>query len=104
MLAVAHYQSLPRTKWFVDGPAPPQVQPPRTGRAVIIPFPVVKRRDFIFDAAHTHQRMSVSRAVKHLNSLITMHGKRLTRLGITPDRVAADVADFRAATGMVGRA
>jgi Family of unknown function (DUF6074) len=101
--ALAHDESLPRTRWFVDGPTPPQIDPPRTGPAQIIPFPVVNRRDFINRAACTHQRLGVTGAVKYLNRLITLHSERLTRLGVAPDWVDADVADLRAATGMVGR-
>jgi hypothetical protein len=101
MPAVAHDQSLPRTQWRYDGGAvPTKVEPPRTGHADIIPFPVIRRHAFIERSSNCHHRMNGRSAINYLTRLIDAHAKRLASYGCDPVLIAADVAGFRRYTGM----
>ena len=101
MLAASlpHDGRLPRTRFFDDGP-PTAVDPPRAGPAVILPYPVIRRRDFIARAASTYQRYKLDGASRYLSKLIERHDARLRGFGIDPALVDADVAAFCAAVGL----
>jgi hypothetical protein len=83
---------------------PTKVEPPRAGPATIIPFPVVRRRDFIARAANTHERYNSKGAKNYLTHLIERHADRLARLGVAPDLADADVLSLRVAVGMADEA
>ena len=78
-------------------PAPPR---PHGATAEILPFPVVRRRDFIERAIATGERYPPRGRIGHLLSVVNRHAARLDRLGVAPDQAAVDVAALAGALGL----
>jgi hypothetical protein len=99
--AVAIASPVPtRARSSTSAASPFKFEPPRSEPAEILLFPIVRRPAFIARAADAWERYSPKGAQRYLQVLIDRHAKRLARLGIDPERVAADLRDLKAAVGM----
>src|SRR5580704_4137838 len=85
----------------LGGPTSPiKVDPPITGPAEIIPFPITRRIGFIERAANIHVRYKPESAERYLSNMIRRHIDRLQRLGVSAERAAVDVQSLCDAVGM----
>ena len=75
-------------------------RPPATVPAMVIPFPVIRRRTFMANAIAATQRYEPRAAQRYLKSLVERHATRLDRIGCDLDRAAADVRSLELALGM----
>lgn len=59
--------------------------------AVIVPFPLVRRRSFIARQAHSMAIRSDDPAMRYLQQQLRLQADTLARRGIAPDLVASEI-------------
>jgi Family of unknown function (DUF6074) len=64
------------------------------GSAEVIPFPVMRRTHFINNAWVATAHMTDREATDYFKSIIHQHRAHLERLGVSADRVAAEVHEL----------
>ncbi len=85
----------------IDSANRPPPPPPTDGSAaVVIPFPASKQRGLVERELVGIRDWDTTVAVEWLMQVIRRHRARLTKLGIAPDRIDADVKALEAAFGI----
>ncbi len=74
--------------------------PTKQGTAEVIPFPVNRQRRMVDAELKSVRHYDNDAAYRWLSRIAKQHGKRLTQLGVAPDRIEADVAALNAAFGI----
>src|SRR5262249_38499413 len=82
---------------------PPPPAPTNDSGAVVIPFPASKQRGLVERELVGVRDWETAAAHKWLAGIVRRHERRLQKLGIAPDRIAADVAALEAAFGIGAR-
>jgi hypothetical protein len=72
----------------------------KTGHAEIVPFPAVKQRGLCDRELVSVMNWDDDAADQWLTSVVRRHQRRLEKLGVAPNRIAADVADLESAFGL----
>jgi hypothetical protein len=70
--------------------------------AEIIPFPIARQQHRVRRELISVSEYETSAAFRYLKSVVRKHRSRLEKLGVSPERIAADVRALEDALGLTG--